>query len=102
MLAGEPPFSGPTAQAVHARHKYDTPPAIRVVRADVSEGLERLVRKALAKAPAERFQSAAAFRAALSRGSAEPEGQPLPRSPWWRFGRGAGPSKPKHAAPGDP
>jgi serine/threonine-protein kinase len=99
LLAGEPPFTGPTAQAVHARHKYDTPPSIRVIRADVPGALEDVVMKALAKDPADRFQSAAVFLAALGGGTSEPDERPLPRSPWWRFGRAAGPTKSPPPAP---
>jgi TolB-like protein/Tfp pilus assembly protein PilF/predicted Ser/Thr protein kinase len=55
MLAGSPPFSGPTAQAVMARHTVDVVPPIRTVRAEVPEALEAAVVKALAKMPADRW-----------------------------------------------
>jgi serine/threonine-protein kinase len=32
MLAGHPPFTGPSAQAVAARHLNDPPPSVRAVR----------------------------------------------------------------------
>jgi serine/threonine-protein kinase len=66
MLAGDPPFSGSTAQAIQARKVMDTVPRIRTVRAQVPEGVERVVRKALAGVPADRFATVAAFSTALS------------------------------------
>ncbi len=72
MLAGEPPFSGPTAQAIMARHAMDPVPPLRTVRATVSPALEAAVGKALAKVPADRFASAAEFKAALERAMREP------------------------------
>lgn len=76
MLAGVPPFSGPTAQAVLAAHLRDAPPDLHAVRPEVPDGLARAIGKALAKDPADRFQSAAAFRDALLAGAG-----PLPRRP---------------------
>src|SRR5256712_13954098 len=61
MLAGTPPFTGPNAQAILARHAIDPVAPIRTVRDTVAEGLEGAVLKALAKVPADRFPSAAAF-----------------------------------------
>jgi len=66
MLTGSPPFTGPTAQAVLARHTIDPAPSIRGVRPTVSSALERAILKALAKAPADRFGSATQFAAALT------------------------------------
>ena len=65
MLAGEPPFSGPSAQAVLARHALDPVPPLRTVRPELPPRLERAVLKALAKTPADRFATAAALREAL-------------------------------------
>ncbi len=72
MLAGEPPFTGPTSQAIMARHAMDPVPRLRTVRATVSPALEAAVGKALAKVPADRFASAAEFKAALDRAMGEP------------------------------
>jgi tetratricopeptide (TPR) repeat protein len=58
MLAGEPPFTGPTAQAILTRHAVSDIPSIRQIRPDVSEELENIVRRALGKVPASRFASA--------------------------------------------
>jgi len=65
MLTGAPPFTGPTPQAVLARHAVDPVPPVRTVRATVPEALERLVLRALAKSPADRFATAAQFSDAL-------------------------------------
>src|SRR5262249_20070463 len=65
MLAGQPPHTGPTVQTVIARLITEEPTELRVLRRTVSEGLEAAVRKALAKAPADRFGGAADFAAAL-------------------------------------
>lgn len=61
MLAGQPPFAGPTTQAILARHLADPVPPLRSVRKTVSEGLEQVVLKSLEKVPADRFATAAEF-----------------------------------------
>jgi eukaryotic-like serine/threonine-protein kinase len=65
MLAGHPPFSGPSAQAVIARHALDQVPRLSTVRPTVTPDLEAVVMKALAKVPADRFQTAHEFAEAL-------------------------------------
>ena len=66
MLTGEPPFTGPTAQAIVARVLTDAPRSVRAQRPSVPEHVDGAVRKALEKLPADRFGSAAEFAAALS------------------------------------
>ena len=66
MLAGEPPFTGPTAQAVLAKRFGASAPLIRVVREGVPPAVERAIERALAKAPADRFTTAGEFAKALS------------------------------------
>ena len=73
MLTGEPPFTGPTVQAIVARVLNEEPRPIHQARKTVPEHVEVAVLKALAKLPADRFGSAAAFAAAIgSTGSALP------------------------------
>ena len=72
MLAGEPPFTGPTAQAVAARSLVEPAPPIRKVRPAVSEEVERVIARALAKVPADRFAGAADMGDALVRAAAAP------------------------------
>ena len=66
MLAGEPPFSGPNAQTVIARMLTETPRPIHVTRAGVSEGLDTVTLRALARVPADRYATAAEFGEALA------------------------------------
>ncbi len=66
MLAGQPPFTGPNAQAVMARHAVDPVPSIRTVRSTVGPALARVVNRALAKVPADRYPTARAFATALT------------------------------------
>lgn len=65
MLTGEPPFTGPTAQAVVAKVMIEAAPALRSRRATVPPHVEAAVMKALEKTPADRFASAAQFADAL-------------------------------------
>ena len=65
MLAGEPPFTGPSAQAVIARRFSEGPPPLRRIRGSVPERIERAVLRAMAPEPSDRFQSAAHLAAAL-------------------------------------
>jgi serine/threonine-protein kinase len=65
-LAGEPPFTGPTPQAVLARRFTETPRLLHTVRETVPSDVEAAVAKALARVPADRFQSAAEFARALT------------------------------------
>jgi TolB-like protein/tetratricopeptide (TPR) repeat protein len=70
MLAGQPPFTGSTAQSIRARHAVDPVPSLRGVRSTVTRELEGVIRRALAKVPADRFASAEEFAAALGSGHA--------------------------------
>ncbi len=74
LLVGAPPFAGPTAQAVMARHAVDPPPSIRSVRSTVPPALEAAVMKAMAKVPTDRFATAAEFREEVVRAAATPAG----------------------------
>ena len=65
MLAGEPPVTGATAQAVIAKLLTERPTSIRVVRDTVPPGVDSAVGKALAKVPADRFATAGDFVRAL-------------------------------------
>ncbi len=72
MLAGQPPFLGPTPQAILARHAVDPIPSLRTVRPTVPVALEQLVTQALAKVPADRYPTARALAEALAEASAAP------------------------------
>ena len=72
MLAGEPPFTGPTAQAVMAKRFGAPVPLIRVVREGVPLAVERALERVLAKVAADRFRTAGEFAKALRQPSAAP------------------------------
>jgi eukaryotic-like serine/threonine-protein kinase len=72
MLAGEPPFTGPTAQAVIAKVITSEPLSPRQLRKSVTEQIEWAVLHALEKVPSDRFASAAEFSSALNGSLAGP------------------------------
>jgi serine/threonine-protein kinase len=95
MLAGQPPFTGPTAQAIIARHSLDAVPRLKIVRDAIPDDLETVIERALEKTPADRYQTAAQFDQALaaastgtvSRVTAGGAGRVTPRrrsAPWKR------------------
>jgi len=65
MLVGEPPFTGPTAQAIIARVVTEEPRSLTLQRKTIPPHVEAAVELALQKLPADRFTSAAEFAAAL-------------------------------------
>ena len=69
MLAGEPPFTGPTPQAVVTRSMTEAPRPLASTREGISPVVEAVVIRSLTKNPADRWQTAADFAKAL--GSAE-------------------------------
>ena len=66
LLAGEPPFTGPTAQAVIVKRFTTQAQSIRRIRPGVPPGVEAAIQRALSRVPADRFASAADFAQALS------------------------------------
>ena len=69
MVAGEPPVTGATAQAMIAKLMTERPTHLRVLRDTVPPGIDTAVAKALAKTPADRFATAGDFARALTAGS---------------------------------
>ena len=67
MLAGHPPFAGATSYELLARHALDPLPSLSAARPSLDPGIERAVATALAKSPADRFDTAARFAEALAR-----------------------------------
>jgi serine/threonine-protein kinase len=61
MLAGEPPFTGPTAQAIIARMMSGDVPSVRRTRPSVPDAIDAGIRKAMAPVAADRFASAGDF-----------------------------------------
>ncbi len=70
MLAGVPPYVGPTPQGVIAQRIATDAPPVKRLRASVSKELSDTVAKALERVPADRFATASAFRHALMASSA--------------------------------
>ena len=66
MLAGDPPFTGSTAQAIVAKVMTDEPAPLRRHRKTIPEHVEEAVLTALEKLPADRWSSAAEFAQVLA------------------------------------
>ena len=66
MLAGQPPFSGPTVQSIARQHLTATPPPITQLRPAVPGVVAAALERALAKNPADRFNPVGQFAEALS------------------------------------
>jgi predicted Ser/Thr protein kinase/tetratricopeptide (TPR) repeat protein len=65
MIAGIPPFVGPTAQVIISRRFAAPPPPLTEVRDNVPESVEDAIMKALAKSPADRWATVSEFGDAL-------------------------------------
>jgi serine/threonine protein kinase len=108
MLTGEVPFRSTTLHGLLFQHVYTPPPAVRAKNPHVPDILEQIVATAMAKAPADRFQSAEAMARALDQANANAT-NPLARSnpsalgtpvpPPWHTGR---PTYPESASSGSP
>jgi eukaryotic-like serine/threonine-protein kinase len=81
MLVGEPPFTGPTAQAIIAKVLTDEPRPPTGQRKSVPPAIEAAVLTALAKLPADRFGSAGEFAAALTAQGPPPRSSRLSTGP---------------------
>src|SRR5690242_19269029 len=71
VLVGQPPFTGPNAMAIMARHSMEVVPSLQVVRQSVPDEVEDAVMQALEKTPADRFQTMKEFAERLSEAEAE-------------------------------
>jgi serine/threonine-protein kinase len=80
MLAGDPPFAGPTAQAVIGRKLSEAAPRLSGLREKVPPALDEALRRALATRPSDRFDSAAEFASALGKGEASGTGPRVSRA----------------------
>ena len=90
MLAGEPPFTGPTVQAIVARILAEEPRGLAAQRRAIPAGVENAIMRALEKLPADRYSRAAEFAAALlidAKSSVRSSGraQRMPSSRLWPF-----------------
>jgi serine/threonine protein kinase len=80
MLAGEPPFTGATAQMVIAKRLSGAVPRLRQLRPSVPESVEHAVIRALAPIAADRYPTAAVFAGALTTGATSAAGTGWPWS----------------------
>jgi Tol biopolymer transport system component len=65
MLAGQPPFAGPTLESVIHQHLTAEPPSITVIRPAVPGWVAAALARSLAKTPADRFNPVAQFAEAI-------------------------------------
>jgi eukaryotic-like serine/threonine-protein kinase len=66
LMSGEPPFGGQSAPQVLARVLTETPRAITMMRPNVPRAVDAVIQRALAKLPADRWQTTQEFGAALA------------------------------------
>ena len=57
MLAGRLPFLGKDPQTLALRHQNEPPPSLRRINPEIPPELERIVLRAMAKRPAERYRN---------------------------------------------
>ena len=74
MLVGEPPFTGPSAQAIIAKRFVQTPADVAGLREGIPSNVARAVKRALAREPMDRLGSAAEFAQLLGDADAAPVG----------------------------
>jgi tetratricopeptide (TPR) repeat protein/TolB-like protein len=65
MLGGEPPLTGPTAQAILARRLTESATPLPVLRDTVPAGVDVVVQRALSRLPVDRYDRTAEFAEAL-------------------------------------
>ncbi len=65
MLAGAPPFNGPTAESIIRQHLTADAPSVTWLRRAVPPAVAAAIARALAKTPADRFTTAGQFTEAL-------------------------------------
>jgi serine/threonine-protein kinase len=65
LLAGEPPYTGPSAQVIIMKRFTEPVPSVRKVRPSVPESVDQAIQRALAPMPADRFATSREFARAL-------------------------------------
>ncbi len=78
-LGGRPPFVGPNARSIISRRLVEPPPSLREIRPDIPVAIDQALVRALARHPADRFDSVAQFAgvlAAATEAAAVPEPAP--------------------------
>jgi eukaryotic-like serine/threonine-protein kinase len=93
MLAGEPPYTGPTAQAIIAKRLNDPLPSVRRLRPNVPPAVDQALLRALAFLPADRFATASDFARALQPTTPTPASTATVLTPPVVSGSAAGPAR---------
>jgi len=100
LLTGEPPYLGSTPIALMTKHSMEAIPSSKVLRNTVPDEVDAAIGKAMAKVPADRFQTALQLAEALgsvehrmSMGVALPVTAPMPARPTVEPPKKRGPSK---------
>jgi serine/threonine-protein kinase len=89
MLAGSPPYTGATAQAIVSQVVTASVPSVRAIRQAVPEHVDHALHRALAKVRADRFGTVRSFSEALSApGPPEDAGRRQIRIPRWALTAG--------------
>jgi ligand-binding sensor domain-containing protein len=78
LVTGQLPFEAETPLAVLLKHINDPLPLPRLIKEDLPEAVERVILKATAKAPEDRFQSVQEMIDALARAVAPRPAEPVP------------------------
>ncbi len=89
MLTGQPPFTGPSIQAVMAAHLTEEATPLSALRPEAPRGLQTTIARALAKKPEERLQTAAEFRDAVKLATGLHPITPALRRMRWAWAGGA-------------
>ena len=101
VLVGHPPFGGDTDIATAMARLTTSAPAIRAERPEVSQALDDVIHRCLARQPSARFGSAAAVREALDRARLDPTGAiAVPAAP--RPATASAPPPPANTGPTHP
>ncbi len=97
MLAGHPPHTGATAQAIITKIVTEAPPALVAARASVPPHVQAAIHRAVEKVPADRFGTAGQFAEALAHPASgattrvmPARGRALRRAGWWPWALAAG------------
>jgi serine/threonine protein kinase len=77
VLTGQTPFAGATPLAKLMQHQLHDPPAPESLRPDIPPAVSALIRKLMAKRPADRFTTAADLATALARIQTGPAPEPV-------------------------
>ncbi|MGD2122675.1 MAG: serine/threonine-protein kinase [Gemmatimonadota bacterium] len=89
MLAGHPPFTGAQVEAVLRQHLTEEPPSVTKARPTVANAVARVINRALAKSPADRYRTAGEMAAELALtnrpSQSSPPGLSLQGRPIWQI-----------------